>query len=254
MFCRLVSKPVLYRLPMVSVLFATLIATTSFAAEETENASARYTGFDGTACEAEFDELCPKSPRSGYDCLRLWFKRDGLTDACAEHVEDLRKQRQAKALARQKLWKDACAEDIPRFCAKYAGSKAFTIKGCLGKHRDELSEGCNKSLPIRPGDQGLGKVRWRDGTEPRDWDLENALKDRPRATQQRLDEIGREAWIKENEERRAAKFAKGKELRAAAQRAKAAEAAADGAAEAEDAETPGAAAESEAATGPADSE
>ncbi|MEE3332548.1 MAG: hypothetical protein VX246_16900 [Myxococcota bacterium] len=256
MFRRRVLKPMFRPLPTAIVLFATLIAATAFADEETRKPGSRYAGFDGTACEVEFKKLCPtsRSASSGYSCLRFSFDREMLTDGCAKHTEDLRRERQAKALARQKAWKDGCAEDIPKFCAKYAKSKPITIKGCLGKRRDELSEECNKRLPIRPGNQGPGRIRWRDGTEPRDWDLQNALKDRPRATQKRLDEIGREAWIKENEERRAAKIAKGNELRAAAKKAKDAEAAADGAVGTEDGETPDAATAPEAAPGPADGE
>lgn len=256
MFRRPVLELMLSPLLTASVLLATLIAATAVAAEEARRPSGQYTGFDGTACEAEYKELCPKSSSAsaGYDCLRLLFKRDALTDACAEYAEDLRRQRQAKARDRQKAWKTACAEDIPKLCAKYAKSKPVTVKGCLGKRRDELSKECNERLPIRPGAQGRGRVRWRDGTEPKDWELQNALRDRPRKTQQRLDEIGAEAWIKEHEERRAAKIAKGKATRAAEQEAKDAEAAAAGTVEAEDGETPDAAAEFEATPGPADSE
>lgn len=169
-----------------------------------QEAAARpmYEGFNETPCEAAFLEHCTDQvTKSGaYTCVRELYKRDLLKSECAAYSETLRLERYAKALERHRAWNEACAEDIPKFCSEYAGAKPMTIKGCLGKKRAELSEACNAKLPIRSISVSAQKgksarSRWRDGSEPEDWALQNALVDTPRKTKKELEEIGRDAWI-----------------------------------------------------------
>ena len=211
-------RPVL----VAGCLCAALLAPVAAVAEEPA-ALPMYEGFNGTACEAEFVEHCSDKGTKGrgYTCLRELVNREALTAGCAEHADKLRNDRQAEALARHKAWADVCAEDVPKFCAQYAGAKAKTIKGCLRKKRDELSEASNEKLPIRAtGNSAQGgtpaRARWRDGSEPDDWALQNALESRPRKTKEELEEIGRDAWIERDNAQRAQKIANGKAKRAAA--------------------------------------
>jgi hypothetical protein len=218
--------------PALRASFVTaLLAVVAFApgafAQDAEAPVAQWDGFTGTACEAEFKANCEKngtSESSSYSCLRGVHKQGLLSAACSEVTEKMRQERVAIAAARQAMWMEACAEDMVKHCAEFADAKPAARTGCLGRKRGQLSEACEAKLPIRPGlTDTNARARWRDGTEPEDWALQNALRDRPRKTQGEIDEIGRDAWIARDNARRAKKIADGKKRRAAA----AAEAAAE---------------------------
>lgn len=198
----------------------------SIAGAQGAAAPSMYEGFNGTPCEADFLEHCSfrGTKSKAYTCLRELFKRDGLRPVCAAHTEKLQRERHAAAVKRQNAWMEACAEDIPKFCSEHTGARAMTIKGCLGKKRAELSEACNAKLPIRSISASAQKgtaarARWRDGSEPEDWALQNALLDTPRKTKEEIDEIGRDAWIAREKANRAQKRLNGEAARAATQAA-----------------------------------
>lgn len=175
------------------VAIATSLAAAAASAEPATPpapSAERYTGFDGTPCEKDYNEHCAKNTgvRGAFECVRVFAKRGVGSEECLAYTEQVRKEKLERAIAAQKRWQDACKDDVARLCAEYASEPPKTVKGCLNRKRGELGEACNAELPLRGSYQGPGDARWKDGSEPEDWDLQQAMKNRPRKTSRMLEE------------------------------------------------------------------
>lgn len=89
-------------------------------------------------CRADIEKFCPNIKPGGgayRDCLKSHAAE--LSPACQEHL----KQVKAKVAA----WRQACKDDVQKFCADVAPGRGNVAK-CLRQHRNDLSQACKDQL------------------------------------------------------------------------------------------------------------
>jgi exonuclease VII small subunit len=89
-------------------------------------------------CRQDVQKFCPDTKPGGgalRDCLKQHASE--LSPACQEHL----KQAQAKVEA----WRQACKDDVQKFCASVQPGRGNILK-CLHKNHDQLSKSCQDQM------------------------------------------------------------------------------------------------------------
>lgn len=127
-------------------------------------------------CARDLARWCakvPKGPRTRYECLRMFRKRDSLRPECTELMDAEAKERIERAARKRAEFYEACGADGERLCPQFM-KKRTALVGCLHRKKNEenatLSKECLAKLPRRPGYKGPGYKGWKDGSEPADFD------------------------------------------------------------------------------------
>ncbi len=92
----------------------------------------------GGPCRQDVQKFCPDTKPGGgalRDCLKQHAAE--LSPACQEHLK--------QAKAKVKAWRQACEDDVQKFCASVQPGGGNILK-CLHQHHDELSKSCQDQM------------------------------------------------------------------------------------------------------------
>lgn len=125
-------------------LSVALIAVPILLSVQVQAADAPVAGPEKGACKEDLKKFCADVKSGGgrlVQCLKEHEK--DLSPACQEA------RKAARERAKQK--RDACADDVKKFCADVQ-SGGGRIHACLKKNREQLTEGCRATFQKRrPG-------------------------------------------------------------------------------------------------------
>jgi hypothetical protein len=89
-------------------------------------------------CRQDIERLCPGiTPGSGAYKRCLEQHASELSPACQERVKQMK--------ARAAKWRQACQDDVHKFCAQVEPGHG-NIRQCLHQHHDELSQTCKDQI------------------------------------------------------------------------------------------------------------
>ena len=93
------------------------------------------------ACKGDLEKYCPgKKGKERRSCLK---ENEGkLTEGCKSAIAELK----GKIKARGKQIREACKDDLQKFCKDTPRGKGAKIK-CLRDNESSLAEACKNALP-----------------------------------------------------------------------------------------------------------
>jgi hypothetical protein len=164
----------------LSAALLVAIAPPARAAAEDAEESRPYAD---TPCAEDSLRLCSSvevGTASLWSCFEGNKKRGALSQQCSDYFDEVSTERRAVSDRRYAHFMEVCNDDVDRICSEWK-EKRQALTGCLMRNHEQVSPECNAVRPNRVS-KHRGTFRFRDGSEPEDWDYQMALKHRPRKT------------------------------------------------------------------------
>jgi hypothetical protein len=114
---------------------------------------------DANPCAEDIVKFCKDAkPGAVMDCLEQHERE--LTDACRTYEAKMggKKVEMREEVRRLKIFRDACKEDMDKFCSDVKPGQGG-IEKCLSTHEGKLSAPCRERLNAAMEEKAKGKTR-----------------------------------------------------------------------------------------------